>query len=201
MLLLRRTFHQKTCWRVPFTVGRHLWLRLGSNRPARIHVPIASSDSADSYYGDLGLPQQAVLSPGLYDAGHRQYHCLWSTYLRSLDEQATLLIIWDGASYHRFANLLVRIYWGEHRLIYRSGTLCVFLVCLHAPEQNCWYICHKAEQFIQKFFMLKSCSKYLFDMTHQQRFGEGIYVKGWLNIHLGIGIAIALGISNLREEC
>jgi len=140
----------------------------------RIDVPIASERQRQTYYGAFDYHSKQFFVQA-YDAGNTDNTIAFLKYLRSLDEQARLLIIWDGASYHRSQRLrefLAQVNAGQSS---QEWNMTCLPFAPHAPEQNpvedIWL---QAKQFIRKFFMLcKSFAavKYLFEfVTHQQRF-------------------------------
>jgi transposase len=130
----------------------------GSARPTMAHSTTAASSLCQAH-----------------DAGNTENTIAFLKYLRSLDEQARLLIIWDGASYHRSHQLRQFLAEAIAGLPPEHWNIECIRFAPHAPEQNpvedIWL---QAKQFIRKFFMLcKSFAavKYLFELvTHQQCF-------------------------------
>lgn len=140
----------------------------------RIEVPIASERQRQTYYGafDYHTKQFYVQA---YDAGNTDNTIAFLQYLQALDEQARLLIIWDGASYHRSQRLREFLAQVNSERSSQEWNISCIQFAPHAPEQNpvedIWL---QAKQFIRKFFVLgKSFAavKYLFELvTHQQHF-------------------------------
>lgn len=130
-----------------------------SRRNQRVDVEVKSTRERQTYYGALDyLTKSFVVHE--YGAGNETNTVAFMQYLQSLyDESTRLVIIWDGASYHRSAvvqEFLTRV----------NGTLppeqwkitCIRLAP-NAPEQNpvedVWL---QAKQFIRKFSRL--CKKF-----------------------------------------
>ena len=140
----------------------------------RIEVPIASERQRQTYYGAFDYHSKQFYLQA-YDAGNTDNTIAFVKYLRSLDEQARVLIIWDGASYHRSHQLQEFLAEVNAGLPFEEWKIECIRFAPHAPEQNpvedIWL---QAKQFIRKFFMLcKSFAvvKYLFELvTHQQHF-------------------------------
>jgi transposase len=140
----------------------------------RIEVPIASERQRQTYYGafDYHTKQFYVQA---YEAGNTDSTIAFLQYLQALDEQSRLLIIWDGASYHRSQGLREFLAQVNSGLSSHEWNITCIQFAPHAPEQNpvedIWL---QAKQFIRKFFRLgKSFAavKYLFELAvHQQRF-------------------------------
>lgn len=68
---------------------------------SRVDVEVKSTRERQTYYGALDyLTKQFVVQE--YSAGNEDNTVAFLKYLQSLSKQSTcLLIIWDGASYHR----------------------------------------------------------------------------------------------------
>jgi len=153
-----------------------------SRRNQRVDVEVKSTRERQTYYGALDyLTKSFVVND--YSAGNEDNTVAFLKYLQSLyDESTRLIIIWDGASYHRSALV-------QEFLTQVNGTLpseqwkitCIRLAP-NAPEQNpvedVWL---QAKQFIRKFSRL--CKKFssvkvLFKLfTHFQLFD---FVKAFM---------------------
>lgn len=146
-----------------------------SRRNERVDVEVKSTRERQTYYGALDyLTKNFIVNE--YSAGNEDNTVAFLKYLQSFyDESTRLVIIWDGASYHRSAVV-------QEFLTQMNGTLspeewkitCIRLAP-NAPEQNpvedVWL---QAKQFIRKFSRL--CKKFkvvklLFKLvTHLQTF-------------------------------
>jgi transposase len=146
-----------------------------SRRNQRVELPIKSLRERQTYYGALDYASKQFVIQA-YTAGNEENTLTFLRYLQSAyPPQTRLLIIWDGASYHRstgIQNWLTQVNgdWPPEQWL---------MTCLrlapNAPEQNpvedIWL---QAKRFIRKFAHL--CRnfhvvKLLFEMaTHCQIF-------------------------------
>ena len=130
-----------------------------SRRNQRAEVEVKSTRERQTYYGGLDYLSKSFMLHK-YDAGNEENTVAFLKYLQSLyDENSRLVIIWDGASYHRSS--LVEKFLSEV-----NGTLppeaweitCIRLAP-NAPEQNpvedVWL---QAKRFIRKLSRL--CKKF-----------------------------------------
>lgn len=146
-----------------------------SRRKQRADVAVQSLKQRQTYYGALDyLTQQFVVQE--YGAGNEDNTVAFLQYLQSVFEaQTRLVIIWDGASYHRSAlvqEFLQRVNGSFSPEAWK--TTCIRLAP-NAPEQNrvedVWL---QAKRFIRKYTRL--CQKFwsvklLFKVfTHYQTF-------------------------------
>ncbi|WP_236738848.1 IS630 family transposase [Chroogloeocystis siderophila] len=140
----------------------------------RLEVPMASERQRQTYYGAFDYASKQFYLQA-YDAGNTDNTIAFLNYLRLLDEQARLLIIGDGASYHRSQQLRAFLAAVNAGLRFEDWKIECIRFAPHAPEQNpvedIWL---QAKQFIRKFFLLCkffAVVKYLFELvTHQQSF-------------------------------
>lgn len=146
-----------------------------SRRNQRVDVEVKSTRERQTYYGAIDyLTKSFVVHE--YSAGNQDNTVAFLKYLQSLSEDSTrLVIIWDGASYHRSAVI-------QEFLAQVNGCLPGRAMedYLHSPRTQCpqqnpvedvWL---QAKQFIRKFARL--CRKFrsvklLFKLlTHCQTF-------------------------------
>jgi len=101
----------------------------------RIEVPIASFGQRQTYYGafDYGSKQFYVQA---YDAGNTDNTIAFLKYLPCLERQARLLIIWDGASYHRSHQLREFLPAINAGLPEQDWKIECIRFAPHAPEHN-----------------------------------------------------------------
>ncbi len=130
-----------------------------SRRNQRVDVQVKSTRERQTYYGALDyLTKRFIVNE--YSAGNEDNTVAFLKYLQSFYYESTrLMIIWDGASYHRCAVV-------QEFLTQVNGTLppeewkitCIRLAP-NAPQQNpvedVWL---QAKQFIRKFSRL--CKKF-----------------------------------------
>jgi len=106
---------------------------LGQNQ--RIEVPIASERQRQTYYGAFDYSSKQFYVQA-HKAGNTENTIAFLKYLRSLDEQARLLIIWDGASYHRSHQLRQVLAEANAGLPPEHWKIECICFAPHAPEQN-----------------------------------------------------------------
>lgn len=146
-----------------------------SRRNQRVDIPIKSTRERQTYYGALDYLSKRFFVQE-YSAGNEVNTVAFLKYLQSLgDASARLVIIWDGASYHRSA--LIQQFLSQVNAGLPSEQWKVTCVRLapNAPEQNpvedVWL---QARQFIRKFARLAQqfwSVKLLFKLvTHCQIF-------------------------------
>ena len=140
----------------------------------RIEVPMTNQRERQTYFGALNY-QTKEFCVRAYEAGNSPNTVLFVKYLQSLNKGARILIFWDGASYHKYAEM--RDYLGQvNQDLEKSEWLIICeLFAPNAPEQNPvediwlqekrflrehWYLC-KSFPLIKKLFML---------VTHCQTF-------------------------------
>jgi putative transposase len=143
----------------------------------RIEIPMTNERERQTYFGALNY-QTNQFFVQRYEAGNSENTVLFLKYLQSLNEDARMLIIWDGASYHRFGE--TRKYLSEiNQDLERSEwRITCELFAPHAPEQNpvediwlqakrfireYWYLC-KSFPVVKMLFMLAThCQFFNFD--------------------------------------
>ncbi len=71
-------------------------------RGQRVEVPIVNERDRQTYYGALDLLSKRVLF-GAYSAGNTKNTIAYLQYLQTQfpHQRQRLLLLWDGASYHR----------------------------------------------------------------------------------------------------
>lgn len=146
-----------------------------SVRHLRVDIPIKSLKERQTYYGALDyLSKQFVVRE--YSAGNEHNTVSFLQYLQSLYQDDTrLVIIWDGAIYHR--STLVRQFLAQLNggLSAPQWKITCIRLAPNAPEQNpvedVWL---QAKQFVRKYARLCrhfAAVKLLFHLfTHCQVF-------------------------------
>ena len=146
-----------------------------SRRQQRVDVEIKSTKERQTYYGALDyLTKEFVVQE--YGAGNEDNTVAFLKYLQSLYQAETrLIVIWDGAIYHRSA--VVQQFLGQLNdgLSPEAWKITCIRLAPNAPEQNpvedVWL---QAKQFIRKYARL--CKrfglvKFMFHLvTHCQTF-------------------------------
>ncbi len=69
-------------------------------RGQRVNVPMVNERERQTYYGALDLLSKRVLIEA-YDAGNTTNTLAYLKFLQAQFPQQRLLLLWDGASYHR----------------------------------------------------------------------------------------------------
>jgi transposase len=146
-----------------------------SRRNQRAEVEVKSTRERQTYYGGLDyLTKSFVVHE--YSAGNEDNTVEFLKYLQSLYEESTrLILIWDGASYHRSEKVREFLTEVNGSLPPEAWKITCIRLAPNAPEQNpvedIWL---QAKQFIRKFSRL--CKKFksvklLFQLfTHFQTF-------------------------------
>lgn len=100
-----------------------------------IDIPISNKRLRQTYYGAVNLLTHQFHLEG-YPAGNASHTVAYVKVMQQLYPQAKLWFIWDGASYHRFAEMreyLAEINAGLEETDWR--VTCI-LLAPNAPEQN-----------------------------------------------------------------
>lgn len=112
-------------------ICNYLW----GNSQEREIVLVSNERDRQTYYGALNLlNQEFIVSP--YSAGNGENTVKFIEELKKRNPQKKLLLIWDGASYHRgeiMQELLIRDNFGKEPEDW-SITCCLFAP--YAPEEN-----------------------------------------------------------------
>jgi len=128
----------------------YIWGR--SNQ--RIDIPVANDKARQTYFGALNcLDGEMVLQA--YSAGNSENTVKFLDYLQQQYPDKRLVIIWDGASYHRFGQTPEYLAKINQDLPEDEWKITCLLFAPHAPEQNpvedVWL---KGKNFIRKHFQL-----------------------------------------------
>jgi transposase len=124
------------------------------NKP--IEVPIKNEKSRQTYYGAMNLfSGDFHLLP--YDAGNGVNTVAYVKELQAVYPQSKLLLIWDGASYHKYAEMQAYLQDSNQGLREADWPITCELFAPNAPEQNpvedIWL---KGKTFLRKFFYKNS---------------------------------------------
>ena len=104
-------------------------------RNERTEVPMQNAKERQTYYGVLNLyNHEFILNP--YAGGNSECTVEFIKYLQGLYPDKKLIIIWDGASYHRSEEF--KAYLGEvnQELEEKDWKVTCLLLAPNAPEQN-----------------------------------------------------------------
>ena len=140
----------------------------------RIEVPMTNEREKQTYFGALNYQTKQFFVQG-YKTANSANTVSFLKYLKALNPNARMLIIWDGASYHQYGEM--RDYLGEVNkdLEKSEWPLTCELFAPHDPAQNpvedIWL---QAKRFIREYWSLcnkfSSVKKLFILATHGQYF-------------------------------
>jgi len=143
-------------------------------RNERTAVFINNAQQKQTYYGALNLyNQEFIIAP--YECGNSESTISFIQYLKLLHEDNKLILIWDGASYHRSQAVQTYLHEVNQGLAENDWRVHCLLLAPNAPDQNpvedAWL---KGKNFLRTFFFknktfqqVKSC---FFNFLHQKVF-------------------------------
>ncbi len=149
----------------------------------RVEVPMTNQRERQTYFGALNY-QTKQFFVREYGAGNSANTVLFVKYLQSLNTGARILIFWDGASYHKYAEMREYLDLVNHNLEKSEWLIRCELFAPNAPEQNPvediwlrgknfrrehWYLC-KYFPLIKKLFMLVTHCQF-FDFSKLNMYG------------------------------
>jgi len=121
-------------------------------RNERIEVPLTNEKERQTYYGALDVfTKEFILQP--YDGGNGKNTVAFVKYLQRLRADKKLLLIWDKASYHRYAEMQAYLAEINKGLQEKDWRVTCLLFASAAPEQNpvedIWL---KGKNFLRRHF-------------------------------------------------
>lgn len=126
-----------------------------SRRNQRVDIAVKSTRERQTYYGALDyLTKRFVVQE--YGAGNQDNTIAFLQYLQSLQEPSTrLIIIWDGARYHRSALIQQFLSQVNAGLLPIEWKITCIRLAPNAPQQNpvedIWL---QAKQFLRRYACL-----------------------------------------------
>lgn len=133
-----------------FTVGGHLWIWGKTNE--RVSIPVINARYRQTYFGALDYKTKEFITYAS-EKGDSKNTINFLEYLRQERTGAKLLIIWDGASYHRSQEIQVYLDSLNRELKKEQWLLTCFRFAPNAPQQNpvedIWL---QAKSFIREFY-------------------------------------------------
>jgi transposase len=140
----------------------------------RIEVPIVNEREKQTYFGALDYFNQEFLLQA-YDRANSEHTISFLDYLQQQRPGQRLVVIWDGASYHRSFEVKEYLHSLNPGADESSWQLTCIRFAPNAPEQNpvedIWLM---AKRFVREFYHLCnsfSVVKLLFELvTHRQTF-------------------------------
>jgi len=126
----------------------YVWGRMNT----KISVPITNEKARQTYYGAINLATKDFhVCP--FQKGDSVYTVKFVKHLQTLYPQAKLLFIWDGASYHKYADMQAYLQEVNQGLEEHEWKVTCELFEPNAPEQNpvedMWL---KGKNFLRKYF-------------------------------------------------
>lgn len=140
----------------------------------RIEVPLKNEKERQTYFGALNYQTKEFTIKG-YPAGNGESTVEFVKYLQSKYPQAKIVLIWDGASYHRFGEFRDFLEQVNNETPVSERQINCILFAPNAPQQNpvedVWL---QAKNFLRKYWHLCQsfrAIKVLFEFfTDQQKF-------------------------------
>lgn len=154
-------------------------------RNEKTEVPIQNIKQRQTYYGALNLyHRDFVLMP--HNGGNGENTVAFIKHLQGLNPNKKLILIWDGASYHRSEAVQAYLNKVNENLEEQEWKITCLLFAPHAPEQNpvedVWL---RGKNFLRKHFyknktfrQVKSCFS---DFINNQTFDFN-KINWYLNI-------------------
>jgi transposase len=100
-----------------------------------IEIPIGNPKNRQTYYGALNLHTQQFHVKA-FPSGNGIHTVAYVRWLRDLYPTARLWLIWDGASYHRFAEMQAYLAQVNADLAEDEWAVTCILFAPNAPQQN-----------------------------------------------------------------
>lgn len=121
-------------------------------RNEKTGVPIQNIKQRQTYYGALNLyHRDFVLMP--HDSGNSKNTVAFIKHLQNLNPDKKLILIWDGASYHRSEEVRTYLNQVNEDLEEKNWKITCLLFAPNAPEQNpvedVWL---RGKNFLRKHF-------------------------------------------------
>jgi transposase len=120
----------------------------------RIEVPLKNEKERQTYFGALNYQTKEFTIKG-YPAGNGESTVEFVKYLQSKYPQAKIVLIWDGASYHRFGEFRDFLEKVNNETPVSERQINCILFAPNAPQQNpvedVWL---QAKNFLRKYWHL-----------------------------------------------
>ncbi len=141
-------FAEDECHLLSGDTTGYVWGR----RNERTEVPIENAKERQTYYGALNLyNKDFILTP--YKKGDGENTVLFIQHLQALNPDKKLIILWDGASYHRSEKIQTYLKEINKDLEEKNWKVTCLLFAPNAPDQNpvedVWL---RGKDFLRKHF-------------------------------------------------
>lgn len=104
-------------------------------RNQALEVPITNQKQRQTYYGAVNFQTQAFhLKP--FSSGNGENTVAYIKWLQALYPNARLWLIWDGATYHRYAEMRDYLAEVNANLSEDEWRVTCMVLAPHAPQQN-----------------------------------------------------------------
>jgi putative transposase len=124
-------FAEDECHLLSGDITGYVWGRQNE----RTEVPIKNAKERQTYYGALNLyNKDFILTP--YNKGDGENTVLFIQHLQALNPDKKLMIIWDGASYHRCEEVHDYLNEVNQDLEEKNWKVTCLLFAPNAPDQN-----------------------------------------------------------------
>lgn len=154
----------------------------------KIEVPITNEKNRQTYFGALNYQTKEFMIEA-YPSGNGESTVKFVKNLQNKYPNQKIVLIWDGASYHRFGEFreyLTEV--NQNKLPDQLEITCI-LFAPNAPQQNpvedvwlqgknflrkYWYLCKSFWAIKKLFELFYDCSKFDFPKIHQYHFSQEI---------------------------
>jgi transposase len=157
-------------------------------RSGRVSRPWKRTKHRQTYFGALNYQTKEFTIEG-YPAGNGESTVGFVKYLQSKYSQAKIVLIWDGASYHRFGEFRDFLEKVNNETPADERKITCILFAPNAPQQNpvediwlqaknflrkYWYLCKSFRPVKKLFELFCDCSKFDFPKINQYYFSQEI---------------------------
>ena len=155
---------------------------------SRIEVPIKNEKDRQTYFGALNYQTKEFIIEA-YPAGNGESTVKFVNNLQHRYQDKKIVLIWDGASYHRFGEFREYLAQVNQEKSPDSLSITCILFAPNAPQQNpvedvwlqgknflrkYWYLCKSFWAIKKLFELFYDCSKFDFSKIHQYHFSQEI---------------------------
>jgi transposase len=155
---------------------------------ARIEVPIKNEKDRQTYFGALNYQTKEFIIEA-YPAGNGESTVEFVKNLQRRYQHKKIVLIWDGASYHRFGEFREYLTQVNQEKSPDNLEITCILFAPNAPQQNpvedvwlqgknflrkYWYLCKSFWAVKKLFELFYDCSKFDFPKIHQYHFSQEI---------------------------
>ena len=155
---------------------------------ARVEVPIKNEKDRQTYFGALNYQTKEFIIEA-YPSGNGESTVKFVKNLQHRYQHKKIVLIWDGASYHRFGKFREYLTQVNQEKSPDNLEITCILFAPNAPQQNpvedvwlqgknflrkYWYLCKSFWAVKKLFELFYDCSKFDFSKIHQYHFSQEI---------------------------